>query len=148
MIMRLLAIVPVVVLLLWSGTAAAERTVVLVTNRGCPISDLSSLQIRKAYLGVSVQVDNSTVRPLRLTSDAELNEIFFQAIVAMSEKSYHRRALSLAVKFGTPRPGEFSSLSGALEALEKSTCGIIFLWTEFAAMHDNGKMVKVLWCGE
>lgn len=148
MIMRLLAIVPVALLLLWPGTVAAERTVVLMTNQSCPISDLSRLQIRKAYLGVSVKVDDSVVRPLRLTTDPELSKIFFQAVVAMSEKSYQRRTLSLALKFGTPRPDEFSNLEDALDALEQSVCGIIFLWAEYAAMNPNGKTIRVLWRGE
>ena len=148
MISRLLAIASIALLLLLPGTAAAARAVVLVTNESCPVSQLSNLDIRKAYLGVSVSVDGYGIRPLRLVADPELNQIFFQAIVAMSEKSYERRALSLAVKFGTPRPEEFTVLDEALDALRRTTCGVLFLWGREASTADGNKMIKVLWRGD
>jgi hypothetical protein len=135
-------------LFLWSGTAAAERTAVLITNEQCPVSDLSKLQIRKAYLGILVTAGDYEIRPLRLTADEDLNRVFLQNIVAMSEKSYQRRALSLAVKFGTPRPDEFSSLEQAVEAMRKTTCSVIFLWASTAAAIDESKVVTVLWRGD
>jgi hypothetical protein len=135
-------------LFLCPGTVMAERIVVLVTSEHCPVSDLSNLDIRKAYLGISVSVDGNSIQPSRLTSDPELNRIFFQAIVAMSEKSYERRALSLTVQLGTPRPEEFDNLAEALDFLDKTPCGMIFLWAEDAAMNDNAKLIKVIWHGD
>ena len=138
----------VTLLCLWSATATAERTAVLVTNSRCPVSELSSLEIRKAYLGVAVSHDGYAVRPLRLTSDPDLNRVFFQAIVAMSEKSYERRALSLALKFGTPRPEEFASREGALAALERVDCGLLYLWANDVEHFENTKVIKALWRGD
>jgi hypothetical protein len=147
MICRVFAIACLLLLSLYPGIAAAERTVVLVTNESCPVSDLSNLDIRKSYLGVSVSVDGYGIRPLRLTADAKLNQVFFQAIVAMSEKSYERRALSLALKFGTPRPEEFVELDNALDALRRTTCAMIFLWESDASSIDDHKTIRVLWRG-
>ena len=147
MISRLLAITSFVLLFLLPGTAAAERVVVLVTNESCPLSELSNLEIRKAYLGVSVSVDGFSIRPLRLVADPELNQIFFQAIVAMSEKSFERRALSLAIRFGTPRPEEFTTLDEAFDALRRTTCGVLFLWGQDASTVEGNKTIKVLWRG-
>lgn len=148
MIRRCPPMVLFVLLALWSAAAAAERNVVLVANERCPVTDLSNLQIRKSYLGVTVSVDGHAIRPLRLTSDQELNQIFFQAIVSMSKKSYERRALSLAVKFGTPRPRELSSLEEAFDALQQETCAVVFLWATDAAANKHGKTIRVLWRGQ
>lgn len=134
-------------LFLWGETAIAERSVVLITNERCPVSKLSNLDIRKAYLGVTVSVAGRPVRPLRLTGDPELDQIFFQTVVAMSEKSYERRALSLALKFGTPRPAEYDSVEGALGALERASCGVLFVWADDARNSNNTKKIKVLWQG-
>lgn len=144
---RIMAMVSAVLLCLISGSALSERSVVLATNQSCPVSTLSNLDIRKAYLGVSVSVDEQRIRPLRLVTDAELNEIFFQTIVAMSEKSYNRRALSLALKFGTPRPQEYSSLDEALVDLQQSICGVIFMWAKDADLRDMRKL-RILWQGD
>ena len=144
---RFVAIFSAALLFLVSGTAAAERSVVLVTNKGCPVSNLTNLELRKAYLGVSVSVDEHIIRPLRLTTDPELNQIFFQTIVAMTERSYRRRALSMTLKFGTPRPQEYSSLEKALDDLQKSVCSVIFLWAVDVTANEQ-RVLRVLWQGE
>ena len=132
-------------LLLPHVVVAEERSVVLVTNRHCPVTELTGLEIRKAYLGVTISIGGEIIRPMRLTADEELNKIFFQAIVAMSEKSYERRALSLALKFGTPRPAEYSSLVVALEAVERLPCAILFVWARDAGNDEEIKTIKTLW---
>ena len=147
MMLRFPAIIFALLLSLWSGAAAAERTVVLVTNERCPLTDLSNLQIRKSYLGVSVSVDGYSISPMRLIADPELNQIFYQAIVSMSEKSYERRALSLALKFGTPRPREFTNLQEAFDALRAQACAVMFLWADDAAAFADGKTIRMLWSG-
>jgi hypothetical protein len=147
MIRRLTPAVLLAWLVLWNGTALAERSVVLVTNDHCSISKLSNLEIRKAYLGVTVSVGGQAIRPLRLAGDPELDQVFFQTIVAMSEKSYERRALSLALKFGTPRPTAHESVEQALATLERTPCGVLFLWAEDARRSNNTKTIRVLWQG-
>ena len=134
-------------LLLCAGASADNHSVVLLTNSRCPVSDLSSLDIRKAYLGVTVRVGDQTIRPLRLVGDPELDRVFFQSVVAMSEKSSERRALSLALKFGTPRPAEYARVGQALAALERAPCGVLFLWADDVKPGGGTKEIRVLWQG-
>lgn len=140
----------VLVLLAWvvPVTAIAERTVVLVTSETCPITALDILDIRKAYLGVAVSVEGRYVRPLRLHGSDSLNDIFFQSIVAMSQKSYERRVLSLALKFGTPRPEEFADLDSALDTVRRIECSVVYSWAVDLVEQDGIKTVKILWRGE
>ncbi len=137
-----------VALLLLPGYTAAARTVVLVTSESCPISEISSLNVRKAYLGVAVTLVDRRVRPMRLNSDEKLSQIFYQSIVAMSEKSYERRALSLALKFGTPRPAEFSSLDEALATVRRIECSMVYAWSDQLDGRQGIKSIRVLWRGE
>ena len=132
---------------LWPAAHAKNHSVVLITNDQCPVSELTNLDIRKAYLGITVSVDGQAIRPLRMVGDPELDRVFFQTIVAMSEKSYERRALSLAIKFGTPRPAEHESLEQALAALQRQSCGVLFLWAADVKMSHNTRTIKVLWQG-
>ena len=138
-------------LLLWalgSVAAASDRTVMLVTGAGCPLSDIDNLDVRKVYLGVGVSIDGSHIRPLRLDSDERLEQIFFQSIVAMSRKSYERRALSLALKFGSPRPSEYKRLDGALDAVRRLECGIVYAWADELGGESGIKILKPLWRGK
>jgi hypothetical protein len=147
MTLREKSIAMLVCLLLFSGVAAGDDSVVLVTNIRCPVSDLSNLDIRKSYLGVTVRVGDRTIRPLRLVGDPDLDRIFFQIVVAMSEKSYERRALSLALKYGTPRPAEHETVEQALAALQRTSCGVLFLWEDDVKDRNNTKRIRVLWQG-
>lgn len=135
-------------LLLLPVMAAAERTVVLVTSESCPIQKLDSLDVRKAYLGVAVSVDGNHIRPLRLNGDEQLNRVFFQSIVAMSRKSYERRALSLALRFGRPRPLELDELDAALRVVRHIDCSIVYAWRDDVIDRDGIKILQPLWYGE
>ena len=119
-------------LLLPLDDARAERTVVLVTGNDCPVAELSSLDVRKAYLGVMVRIDGHRLTPIQIVGDELLSSVFYQSIVSMSRKSYERRALSLAIKYGTPRPLKVESSAEAAEAIEEYRCGIVYLWKEDA----------------
>ena len=126
-------------------TAWADDTVVLVTSSESPITDISSLDIRKAYLGISVRIAGSIVRPIRQQEDERLNQIFLQSVIAMSQKSYDRRLLSMMLKFGTPRPGEADSREALIEALQRNPLAIGYMWKSDAESDSRVRTVKVLW---
>jgi len=128
--------------------ADAERAVVLITGDSCPIDTISTLDIRKAYLSVSVSVDGHTIRPFRLGGDDLLGQVFYQSIVAMSQKSYERRALSMALKYGTPRPAVFDDIDSAAEAVRRLECSVLYVWKEDADSLDGVRIIKLLWQGD
>lgn len=128
--------------------ALAERAVVLVTGASCPVEELTSLDVRKAYLGISVSIDGHRMIPMQLVGDELLSSIFYQSIVNMSRKSYERRALSLTLKYGTPRAEKFDSVAEVAGAVRARHCGIVYLWQEDADRLDGIKTVRLLWRGE
>jgi len=128
--------------------ANAERTVVLITSDLCPVREISQLDIRKAYLSVAVNIDGHTIRPFRLGGDELLNQVFYQSIVGMSRKSYDRRALSMALKYGTPRPAVFDDIDSAVDAVRRLECSVLYLWKEDADSLDGVRIIKLLWQGE
>jgi len=130
------------------ATARAEREVVLVIGKECPIREISPLDIRKAYLGVALTLDGHAVRALRLNDDERLSQVFFQSIVAMSEKTYERRLLLLLLKYGTPRPLEFTSVEDLARALERYECSIGYMWRSDAARFENLTIRNLLWQGD
>jgi hypothetical protein len=125
--------------------SAAERAVLLVTSTECQIETISTLDIRKAYFGIGVSSERHSVRAFRLNSDAKLNQIFFQSVVAMSEKTYERRLLLLLVKYGRPRPREFESVNDLTAALNEVPCSIAYMWQHEVNEHAGIKVIKALW---
>lgn len=126
----------------------AERTVVLVTNASCAIESLTMLEIRKAYFGLTLSGEKDTVRAYRLTGDEALSQVFYQAVVAMSEKSYQQRLMSMLLKFGKPRPTEFGDVNDLFDALRRSDCGIAYIWGEGAIRADGIKVLRLIWEGK
>ena len=147
-VIRYCEIAVFIVLLLVPEIAAAERTVVLVTGESCPVERLNRLDVRKAYLGVAVTINSNHIRPLRVTGDAQLDRVFFQSIVAMSRKSYERRAVSLALRFGTPRPMELDDVETALQVVQRIECSIVYTWSSDIIPRDGLKVLQTLWQGE
>jgi hypothetical protein len=106
---------------------------------------ISMLDIRKAYFGIAVSYQGHVVRAFRLNSDVDLSRVFFQTVVAMSEKSYERRLLSMLLKYGTPRPPEFEDVAALAAALRRSDCGIAYLWLDDVTSEKNLRSIRLLW---
>lgn len=145
MIFRLVLLTLVALTCMLAGSARAERSVVLVTHEGCAMETISMLDIRKAYFGIAVSYQGRLVRAFRLNSDVDLNRVFFQTVVAMSEKSYERRLLSMLLKYGTPRPPEFEDVAALAAALRRSDCGIAYLWLDDVTSEKNLRSIRLLW---
>ena len=128
--------------------ARADRMAVLVTGNDCPIKEVTSLDVRKVYLGIRVSIDGHGLVPIRLVGDELLTSVFYQSIVSMSRKSYERRELSLTLKYGTPRAATAETVANAVELVRKYKCGIAYLWKEDADRFDAIRTVRTLWQGE
>lgn len=126
-------------------TSSANEAMVLVADKDSPIENISMLEIRKAYLAISVTIVGHAIRPLRRRDDERLNQVFLQSIMAMSQRSYERRLLSLTLKFGVPRPMEVDDLEELFILLAKNPYTIAYMWRVDADANPNVKTIKVLW---
>ena len=142
---RVTQLLIIAALTLASHASAEDAAVVLVTGADSPIEDISSLDMRKIYFGISVSVDGHTIRALRRRDDERLNQVFLQSVIAMSQRSYERRLLSLALKFGTPRPAEVKSRDELLRLLVENPSTIAYMWKSNAEADPRVKIIRVLW---
>lgn len=145
MSLRRFASILVLSLLLGATPALADRAVVLVTHKSNSLDDIDMLSIRKAYLAVPVQVGGQGLTAIRRKDDEQLNKIFMQAVVAMSEKSYERRLLLMALKFAAPRPLEVADREEMLKKVTAVPSGIAYMWLEEAEADSRVKIIRVLW---
>jgi len=135
----------ILVALIFVAKTSLADVVVLVTDKDSPIQSISSLDTRKAYLGISVSVDGKTIRALRRSDDKRLNQIFLQSVIAMSERSYERRLLSLMLKFGTPRPELVDNNDELSELLARFPASIAYMWKSDADNDPRVRIIGVLW---
>lgn len=143
--MRLRFALLLTICLLATHGHAANRVVVLVTSSSCAMNEISTLDVRKAYLGFGVSFEGRSIRAYRLNDDYQLNQIFFQSVVAMSEKTYERRLLLQLLKYGRPRPREFDSTLSLVSALEEIQCSIAYMWQSDQEGRTGIKVIRILW---
>ncbi len=145
MIGRLLACLLLACGCLTTAAAIADDELVLVVSSESEIESLSKLDVRKAYLAVPVEYAGRPLRAQRMGSDERLNRIFLQAVVGMSRRSYERRLLSMALKFGNPRPPVQPDSESLLNALRVNPMAIAYMWRVDADREPDVKIVRVLW---
>jgi hypothetical protein len=134
-------------LLLFSAAqaSAATRTLVLVTSADSSVTELDSITVRKLFLGLPVLINGSPLHPVRNRSDAELDPIFLQQIVAMSQSAYDRQILNGINRQGWLRPVEVSTTSRVLETLYADPYAVTFMWQHDVAHNPRVRVIRVLW---
>ena len=132
-------------LILCIKVAVAEHQVVLVAAATSPLHDIDSLELRKIFLGFTVKRDGQAITGLRNISDEDLNDIFLQTVVAMSEKSYKRRQLSLTLRKGLPRIAEYDNVEDLIKALSSNPYSISYTHEDVAEREPGIKILRVLW---
>ena len=135
------------VLMLFSAAHAfaATRTLVLVTKADSSVTDLDSITVRKLFLGLPVLINGSPLHPLRNRSDAELDPIFLQDIVAMSQSAYDRQILNGVNKQGWLRPVEVGTTLRLLDTLYADPYAVTFMWLHEVARNPRVRVIRVLW---
>lgn len=134
-----------VALLLALNAQAGSRQVVLVVNAEGPIAKLDSIEIRKVFLGLPVMRFARALHPIRNTSNSQLEQVFLQDIVAMSQSAYDRRVLGLVLRQGKPRPVELGSRDAVLAALYADRYAVSYVWLSDVVGNPRIRILRILW---
>jgi hypothetical protein len=139
-------VLQLLILLCVAGQASAtSHTLVLVVRADSKVADLDSLTVRKLFLGLPVLVDGSPLHPVRNRSDAELDPIFLQQIVAMSQSAYDRQILIGVNRQGWLRPAEIDASSRVVDTLYADPNAVTFMWLHQVAHNPRLRVIRVLW---
>lgn len=138
-----------ILLLLASGVfspvRSASESVVLVVRADSPVASLSSVEVRKLFLGVPVLVDGKLLHPIRNRSDARLDDIFLQQIVTMSQEAYDRQSLVGLNRQGWVRPAEAVSVGRVIDALYADPQAVSYMWLRDVGHNPRLKVLRILW---
>ena len=124
---------------------SAPEVVVLVARADSPVTDLSSVTVRKLFLGVPVLVNGKPLHPIRNRSDTRLDDIFLQQIVAMSQEAYDRQSLVGVNRQGWVRPAEVAPVARVVEALSADPEAVSYMWLRNVEHNPRLKVVRILW---
>lgn len=144
-LLRALARVGLFLALSLAVPAVAEDRLVLVVSADSRITSLSSVDVHKLFLGLTVVVEGQRLHPLRNDSDELMRRIFFQNIVSMSESVYDRRMLALTLQQGRAAPPVLHTTKEVLDALAADPDAVSFAWAADAERDPRVKVLRVLW---
>jgi len=109
------------------------------------VEQLDSLEVRKLFLGLTVTYNGDRLRPVLDEADARVKEIFLQNIVSMSDTTYDRSLLRLALIQGQIKPIAYKDIALLLKAVEADPTAVSYVWAKDVAHDSRIKILRVLW---
>jgi hypothetical protein len=123
---------------------AAEQ-LVLIVSADSKIEQLDSREVRKLFLGLTVTQHGDRLRPVLNEADPRVKEIFLQNIVSMSDTTYDRSVLRLALIQGQVKPTAYKDVSLLLKAVIADPTAVSYAWAKDVANEPRIKLLRVIW---
>jgi hypothetical protein len=124
--------------------SAAEQ-LVLIVSADSKVEQLDSLEVRKLFLGLTVTYDGDRLRPVLNEADARVKEIFLQNIVSMSDTTYDRNVLRLALIQGQIKPIAYKDIALLIKAVIADPAAVSYAWAKDVVHDSRIKILRVLW---
>jgi hypothetical protein len=142
---KLAATAVLVTLLAATRAVSAAEQLVLIVSADSKVEQLDSLEVRKLFLGLTVIHNGDRLRPVLDEADARVKEIFLQNIVSMSDTTYDRSVLRLALIQGQIKPVAYKDIAQLLKAVIADPTAVSYAWAKDVARDPRIKILRVLW---
>jgi hypothetical protein len=132
-------------LLVLALPALADEQLVLIVSADSKVEQLDSLEVRKLFLGLTVTHNGERLRPILNEADAHVKEVFLQNVVSMSDITYDRRLLRLALQQGRTQPTTYKDTAQLISAVATDPIAVSYAWARDVAHNPDVKIIRVLW---
>ncbi len=128
-----------------AGPVMAAEQLVLIVSADSKVEQLDSQEVRKLFLGLTVTYNGDRLRPVLDEADARVKEIFLQNIVSMSDTTYDRSVLRLALIQGQVKPIAYRDIALLKRAVMADPTAVSYAWAKDVANDPRIKILRVLW---
>ena len=125
--------------------ASADETLVLIVSADSKVDQLDSLEVRKLFLGMTVTHNGDRLRPLLNEAEPRLKDVFLQNIVSMTDTTYDRRLLRLALQGGRSLPAVYADKGVLINAVATDSTAVSFAWAKDVQHDKRIRILRVLW---
>jgi hypothetical protein len=132
-------------LLALAAPAVAAEQLVLIVSADSKIEQLDSMNLRKLFLGLTVTHNGNRLRPVLNETDARVKEIFLQNIVSMSDITYDRSLLRLALIQGQTQPTAYKDVALLINAVATDPLVVSYAWARDVEHDPRIRILRVLW---
>jgi hypothetical protein len=142
---KIAAAAVLVTLLTGTRPVMAAEQLVLIVSADSKVEQLDSHEVRKLFLGLTVTYNGDRLRPVLDEADARVKEIFLQNIVSMSDTTYDRSVLRLALIQGQIKPIAYKDIALLIRAVIADPTAVSYAWAKDVANDPRIKVLRVLW---
>jgi hypothetical protein len=125
--------------------ASADETLVLIVGAASKVDQLDSLEVRKLFLGMTVTHNGDRLRPLLNEAEPRLKDVFLQNIVSMTDMTYDRRTLRLALQGGRSLPVVYTDKATLINSVAADPTAVSFAWEADVQYDKRIRILRVLW---
>jgi hypothetical protein len=123
---------------------AGEELVLIVSTRS-DIDQLDSPLVRRLFLGLTVTQHGIRLRPVLNEADPEIKELFLQNIVSMSDSTYDRYVLRLALLQGRTQPSVYRNNAELIDAVVADPTVVGYAWARDVAHNARVRILRIVW---
>ena len=125
--------------------ASADEALVLIVSADSKVEQLDSLEVRKLFLGMTVVHNGDRLRPLLNEAEPRLKDVFLQNVVSMTDMTYDRRILRLALQGGRSLPAVYADKATLINTVAADPTAVSFAWARDVQHDKRIKILRVLW---
>jgi hypothetical protein len=125
--------------------ASADESLVLIVSADSKVEQLDSLEVRKLFLGMTVTHNGDRLRPLLNEAEPRLKDVFLQNIVSMTDMTYDRRILRLALQGGRSLPVAYADKVKLINSVAADPTAVSFAWAKDVQQDKRIRILRVLW---
>lgn len=130
------------------ASCAREQHLVLIAAADAEISPLSVVELRRLFLGLPVKRAGRALVPIINRSSERSYQVFLQAVMAMSDRSYHRQLLRRFYRSGIQPPAEIRDFADLLAAVKRRPGVVTYVIGERLPNDLGISIVQELWRGQ
>lgn len=145
MIQRLILALLIFSQIFCSRVLASDNHLVLVASASSSIASLSTANVRRLYLGVTISENGHAIIPLRNSADATTQELFLQHVLFMSSDAYERQIVGRRYRAGGNDVQEYTNLSDLVAALASNPWAVTYMTEESAIGMRSIRVLTKLW---
>jgi hypothetical protein len=123
---------------------SGEDDLALIVSAHSEVDTLDPLLARRLFLGLTVTRNGVRLRPVLNESDPRIKALFFKDIVAMSDHTYDRYVLRLALLQGRTEPAVFASRLALLNAVASDPTVVGYMWAKDAARDPRVRILRTV----
>jgi hypothetical protein len=98
-----------------------------------------------AFLGLTVTHNGERLRPVVKEADARVRGVFLQNAASMSDITYDRRLLRLALQQGQTRPVAYEDIASLIKAVATASIAVSYARAKDVEHNVDVKIIRALW---